>query len=200
MELEILDIAVLVVLLISVVAGAWRGLTFELLALLGWVLAFFGARTLVPDVVPVVRGFLMTLPDAMVDMLAFVLTFTLFVFVWGLLSRLTSRLIASAGLRPIDRVMGGAFGALRCAVLVTVLGLVVTSTGLASGQWWRKSHTASWTQAVLPVVLPSLPALRDLAASVPQVIEGGVQGVRNLLPVVPDGAIRHPDIRPAQQP
>ena len=45
-----LDIALLAGLLGSVVLGAWRGLVTELLALMGWVVAWLAARFLGADV------------------------------------------------------------------------------------------------------------------------------------------------------
>ena len=39
-----LDWVLLVVFLGSILIGAWRGLVFEVLSLVSWVLAFFAAR------------------------------------------------------------------------------------------------------------------------------------------------------------
>ena len=38
------DLAMLAVLLLSMAVGAWRGLAFELMSLLGWFAAYFAAQ------------------------------------------------------------------------------------------------------------------------------------------------------------
>lgn len=176
-----LDIVVLILLLVSVIIGASRGLVYELFSLSGWLAAFFIARLLTPDVEPLVRGFLMNLPDPIVSMLAFIATFTVLVFAWGLLGNLARKLIDASGLRPVDRVMGGLFGMLRASVLVAVAGLVVMSTSLQEGAWWTQSHTARWTQAILPHALPMLQDMPDAAAHVPSLIQ---QGVLDMVPAL----------------
>lgn len=52
-----LDWIVLGVLALSLAVGAWRGLVYELLYGVGWVVAFFITRLLVPQLAPVVRPY-----------------------------------------------------------------------------------------------------------------------------------------------
>ena len=49
MEYPVVDILLALVLLVSIVIGAWRGLLYEVLSVLGWVAAFFLAQWLAVD-------------------------------------------------------------------------------------------------------------------------------------------------------
>ena len=49
MNIATVDLLLLLVLLISVVIGAWRGLLYEVLSVLGWVAAFVLAQWLAVD-------------------------------------------------------------------------------------------------------------------------------------------------------
>ena len=48
--MAVFDAVVLGVLVVSMLLGAWRGLVYELLSLVGWVAGFFVARLFAPDV------------------------------------------------------------------------------------------------------------------------------------------------------
>ncbi len=45
------DLAVLIVVVLSMLLGRWRGLVYESVSLLSWVAAYFVARLFAPDVV-----------------------------------------------------------------------------------------------------------------------------------------------------
>jgi membrane protein required for colicin V production len=48
------DVAMLVVLVLSMAVGVWRGLVFELMSLLGWFVAYFAAQWATVMVAPYV--------------------------------------------------------------------------------------------------------------------------------------------------
>lgn len=152
--MAMLDGVLLGILLVSMLLGAWRGLIFELLSLVGWVVGFFAARLFAKDVAA-------WLPldswDANVQYgVGFALTFVLVVFAWGLLSALAKKLIEVTGLRPVDRTLGAVFGVLRAAVLILVVGVVVVSTPLHAQSWWTQSFAAPWLTDVVASILPAL--------------------------------------------
>ena len=109
----------LAVVLGSLLLGAWRGLVYELLSLVGWLVAFvaarYGAETM--------GGWLpMGSSDLSLRYAAgFVVTFIAVAFVWGLVSSLAKRLIDGVGLRPVDRTLGAVFGLLRGGLLLVVV-------------------------------------------------------------------------------
>ena len=88
------DWVLLACVLASMLLGAWRGLVYEVLSLLGWLVAFVVARIWAADVA-------LWLPMQDWDMqlryaAGFVLLFVLALFGWGLVSWLSRRLIEAA--------------------------------------------------------------------------------------------------------
>jgi hypothetical protein len=107
----VLDLAFLGVLAFSLLIGAWRGLVYEVLSVLGWALAFYLAQWFAPDVATLLP--LQSVSEPVRYAAAFVLIFIVAVFTAGLLSVLIKKLIEAIGLRPVDRTLGAAFGLLR---------------------------------------------------------------------------------------
>ena len=78
-------------------------------------------------------------------------------FIGGLIAWGVQKLVASVGLRPVDRVLGGAFGLARGLVILLAVALVITMTQLQSAAWWRGSSTAGVLTATLHNIKPLLP-------------------------------------------
>ena len=149
------DWVLLACVLASLLLGAWRGLVYEVLSLLGWLVAFVVARIWAADV-----ALLLPMQDWDMQLryaAGFVLLFVLALFGWGLVSWLSRRLIEAVGLRPVDRTLGALFGVLRGALLALVATMVISYTPLHQGQWWQDSALAPWLMQALAVVLPQLP-------------------------------------------
>lgn len=152
-----LDLVFGSVLLLSLLLGAWRGLVYELLSALSWIAAFFLAQWLAPELarlLPPAWG-----GETLRYVGAFALLFVLSVFVGGLVAKLLKTLFAAAGLQPVDRALGAAFGALRGVVLLLAATLVIGMTPLQSSHWWRESAFAGLTTATLRGLAPMLPAV-----------------------------------------
>lgn len=153
--MSVLDWIFVAVVLGSMLLGAWRGLVYEVLSLLGWIVAFFVARSWAQEVAVwlLLEGWDMQLRYAA----AFVLLLVGAMFAWGLVSWLAKQLIEAVGLRPVDRALGSLFGILRAMVLLLVLALVIGYTPLHSAQWWQESALAPFLSQALGWVLPALP-------------------------------------------
>lgn len=150
-----LDWVMVAGLLASMLLGAWRGLVYEVLSLVGWLVAFAVARLWAADMarwLPL-EGWDMQLRYAA----GFVLLFVLALFAWGLVSWLSRQLIEVAGLRPVDRTLGALFGVLRGLVLALVATMAISYTPLHNSQWWQDSVLAPWLAQALAAVLPQLP-------------------------------------------
>jgi membrane protein required for colicin V production len=87
----------------------------------------------------------------------FLVVFVAAVFAGGLVAFLTSKLIASVGLRPIDRVLGAGFGALRGALLLLAATVVVGLTPLKNSADWRASAGVHAAEVVLAALKPIVP-------------------------------------------
>lgn len=153
--MALLDWVVVALLVLSVLIGAWRGLLFEVLSLVGWVAAFFMAQWFSPAVatwLPVGA------PDAVWRYaVAFVLIFIGVAFAVGLVASLVRKLITVVGLRPVDRTLGAVFGLARGALALLVAAVVVHLFALADSAWWRESVSATAMDAALQNVKPALP-------------------------------------------
>ena len=154
--MTVLDWLFLLGLLISVGLGVWRGFVYEVLSVLNWLLALVLAQWLGEDV-----GRLLPIDsqsESLVYIAGFVLVFVVSVFVGGVVVWGLPKLIEQAGLRPVDRVLGGAFGLLRAVLLMLALAVLVQMSTLKTQDWWRESLAADTAVWGLKKLKPLLPA------------------------------------------
>ncbi len=145
----------LAVLLVSMAVGAWRGLIFELMSLLGWFAAYLAAQWFNAAVAPYVP---IGAPGSPLNhAAAFALTFLAALIAWGLLARLLKMLIHATPLSAVDRLLGAAFGALRGGVLLLAVAAVVTRTPWVDTPTWQQSTGAAWLKVVITGLKPALP-------------------------------------------
>ncbi len=150
-----LDWILIGVLVASMLMGAWRGLVFEVLSLLGWVVSFFVAQWFAQDVaawLPMGES-----AGALRYAAGFVIVFIAAVFSCGLLTSLAKKLIEAIGLRPADRALGAIFGVLRGVVLLLAVAVVAGLTPVGSAPWWQESQAAPVLAEVLKGLKPALP-------------------------------------------
>lgn len=150
------DIGLLAVLAISLVVGALRGLVFELMSLVGWVVAYFAAHWFAADVAPMLP---IGEPGSRTNLVAaFVVTFFVTLLVWAVLSRIVRLLLHATPLGVPDRLLGAVFGGVRGVVVLIVIVTALSMTPVASSPEWRSSTGVPWVQAVVTGLKPVLPA------------------------------------------
>lgn len=143
------------VLAVSLLLGAWRGLVYEVLSVLGWAVSFYAAQWVAPEV-----SRLLPWPTASEPVryaAAFVLVFVAALFAAGLLAALLKKLVDAMGLRPVDRTLGAAFGVLRGLILLLAATVVIEMTALKSNSWWLESSGAKLLTVGLAGIKPMLP-------------------------------------------
>lgn len=150
------DVILLAVLGASVVLGLWRGLVYEVLSVLAWVVAFFVAQRWALDVAAWLP--LSGWGDPLRYAAGFATAFIVTAFAGGLLAWLAQRGAESMGLRPIDRLLGGVFGAVRGVLLLLAAALLVHMTPWADSAPWRDAVGPRWLEAGLGVVKVLVPA------------------------------------------
>ncbi|MFQ5634291.1 MAG: CvpA family protein [Gammaproteobacteria bacterium] len=132
-----IDYLLICIIALSAIMGVFRGLIREALALVAWVVAVWSAwqfgddaAYLLPDLIgnPVLR-----LWAARLLMLIAAL------FVVGVISRLLAALLDQTGLSGANRLMGGAFGVARGAVLGAVVVSLLQVAGFDEDGWWNES-------------------------------------------------------------
>jgi membrane protein required for colicin V production len=72
--------------------------------------------------------------------------------------RAASALVAATPLRPLDRLLGAAFGLVRGLLVLLVVATVIAYTPLAQAPAWRQSAGAALLGSVLQELLPMLRA------------------------------------------
>lgn len=149
------DWVFLAVLVLSMLLGAWRGLVYEVLSVLGWGAAFYAAYYYAPVVAGELPLQLSSEPLRYAA--AFVLIFVAAAFTAGLVSFLIKKLVAAVGLRPVDRTMGAAFGLVRGLILLLATAVVIDITALNKSAWWQSSKGAPLLSATLKGLKPLLP-------------------------------------------
>ena len=143
------------VLLASLLLGLWRGFVFEVLSLLGWVVAFFCAQwwaSAVADWLPFGDP-----GDSARYAAGFVIVFIGAAFACGLVASLMRKLISTVGLGPVDRSLGAVFGVVRAGVLLLAATVVIEMTGLKDMPWWQASQSAPLLRGGLAALKPVLP-------------------------------------------
>jgi membrane protein required for colicin V production len=149
------DWALLAVLTLSVLAGVVRGLVFEVLSMLGWVVGWFAALWFAGDVAPHVP---IGDPGSKLNhAAAFAGCFVATIVVWAIGARLVRLLLHTTPLTTIDRLLGAGFGFVRGALLLLVVAAVVGLTPAAQSGDWQRSHGAVWLQATVDSLKPWLP-------------------------------------------
>ncbi|MCX7692048.1 CvpA family protein [Tepidimonas taiwanensis] len=148
--MAVVDVILLAVLAASVLLGVWRGLLYEVLSVLAWVVAFVVAQRwalAVAGWLPL-QGW----SDPLRYGAGFALTFVVVAFVGGWVAALARRGAEATGVRPVDRVLGGVFGLLRGGLILAGVALLVHQTPWADSAAWREAVGPRWlTQGLLAV-------------------------------------------------
>ena len=153
-DLAWVDVAMLGLLALSALVGAMRGLTFEVLSLAGWVVAWFAGLWLGPWLAPHIP--IGSAGSPLNGVIAFACAFLVVLVLWGLGARAVSALVGRTVLRPADRLLGAVFGLVRGSVVLLALATVLAYTPLGASQAWRDSVGALWLNAVLGELVPLL--------------------------------------------
>lgn len=144
------------ILLLSMIVGAWRGLVHELMSLVGWVAAFFVAQWLAQDVAEWLPLWREAAPQVRYAV-SFVLVFVSSMFAVAVVAWLLGKVASTAGLKPVDRSLGGIFGLVRGLVVLLVLAVVVHLLGMRSQDWWQESRVTPVLSMLLAGLKPVLP-------------------------------------------
>ncbi len=160
--MTIFDWIAMVVLALSVLAGLSRGLLFEVVSLMGWVIAFVLAQQFAQQV----GGWVAPSGATWRYAAGFALIFVVILFGIGLVASMVRRLASAAGLRPTDRALGAIFGLARGALVLMAAGVAVHLFSLSRQPWWGASYSAAVVDTALQNAKPALPA--KLASYLPE--------------------------------
>lgn len=141
-----LDIIVLLLLVWGLVRGAMRGFVCEIFSLIAWVAAIVALKLVHEPVAVALSGPVGTYAGAAV--LAFALIFGIVFLAGKLLARRLGDVTRRSVVGPVDRILGGGFGALKGLLVATLLYLAAnlvydTFYGRAAErpEWMAQSRT-----------------------------------------------------------
>ena len=140
------DVLILLVLLGSTLIGLLRGFVREAVSLAFWVLAIWAAWKFAPFVEPHLGGLLADPSVApWVGRLVILVLVLLSGWVVGMLLSYFTR---SAGLGPLDRVIGLLFGIARGMVLMGLIIIGGELLHLNQEDWWHRSRLVPYGETV----------------------------------------------------
>ncbi|MDP6342826.1 MAG: CvpA family protein [Alphaproteobacteria bacterium] len=123
LPVNVTDLVILAILVISGVLALSRGFVKEVLSIAGWVLASVATLELFPILQPIVRRYIdQTL---IADSLTAVGIFVITLVVVSLISSAISRRVQSSEIGTLDRSLGFLFGLLRGAVVIALAYMVL---------------------------------------------------------------------------
>ena len=154
-----LDYAVIGIALLSLLIGAWRGAVREIVNVLGWVVAFFAAQEVAPDL----KNYLSEwMTDPSVRMIvAWLLVFFVVMITINLVGSLIAEGMRKLGLGTLDRGLGAVIGLLRGALIVVLLTLAAGLTTFPKAPIWNGALFTPWLESL---ALHSRPLLPDSLA------------------------------------
>ena len=154
-----LDYAVILVLVLSIAWGAWRGLVHEVLSLAGWIMAFLAANLLAA---PLSETFPANMRPEFRVVGAFVLVFVGTLVLTTLLTALVTKFVRVSVLQSLDRWLGALFGLMRGLLVVVALAVIAGLTSLPRQPVWTESATGySLAQTVIQLKPWLPPALAN---------------------------------------
>ncbi|HEY1610907.1 MAG TPA: CvpA family protein [Paraburkholderia sp.] len=151
------DYAVMAVIALSALRGAWRGFIGEIFGLIGWIVAFIVACRYVDHLVPLIPA---NWPGGALTqwLIAFALIVIGVVLVAGVANALITRLVTASGLSGVDRSLGLMFGLVRGVVLVLILVVLGGLTELPKQEFWRNALLRPYADQGVRELKPLLPA------------------------------------------
>jgi len=154
--MTLLDIAIVVVVLLSAVIGVLRGFIRETLSLIAWILAFWVAFAYSASTSALFDPYINS--QALKVVAAFAGLFLLTLLVASIVSYLLYKLFAATGVTSTDRALGAVFGIARGVVLVALCLMLVGATALVKETWWQQSLSVTYFKPLVLMLVDLLPS------------------------------------------
>lgn len=149
------DYIALLIIGISIVVSMMRGAVREMLAIVGWVVALYTARTYASQLVPLLPPDIPTEPLKVLA--AFVILMLGVLLVASLLAIALSSLIKKIGLNWLNRFVGALFGVARGLLIVCVLVFLAGLTSLPKDARWTNAMFSAPLEVLVKSMMPWLP-------------------------------------------
>ena len=141
------DYIILIIIILSVLLGWWRGLVYEILSLLSWITSYFVAKSWGVEFSPYMPDVLQG--ESLRNAAAFSAIFMTTLILCGIAAWALHKLVKSFGLDwRTDGVTGAMFGLVRGLFLVLLLVLLAGLTKLPQTPFWRDALLSKSLQNV----------------------------------------------------
>ncbi len=157
--MSVVDIAIALVIVVSLFVGLFRGFIREVLSLFSWVASIWIAYTYAAQGAIYLEPYIDQPPLRAVA--AFAGIFIISLIVISIISYLIYRLLSITGISGVDRSLGTLFGLVRGIVVVALLILGATFMDFTSQPWWQDSLLVNYFSPITEFIRSLLPA--DLA-------------------------------------
>ena len=144
----------LLVLTSSLIVGVVRGLLYEVLGLLGWLVSWLVARAWGVEVATVLH--IGAAGSALQHGAGYGLAFILTLLAWRMLCWAVRQVVHASPLAPVDRLLGAGFGLLRGLLILLVLVGLLDLTPVARMAWWADAPSVRHVRSLLVVLTPIL--------------------------------------------
>lgn len=142
--MSLLDVAILVLLLISAGVGWLRGILRELFSLVSWAVAGWLAYRFRAEAGGLLQSWISD--PTLQQVVGGVALFVIAVLILSLVGNLTAMLVEKAGMRAADRSLGLVFGIVRGLVLAAGVVLLLRAAGFDQQTWWQSSLLVEYLQ------------------------------------------------------
>ena len=153
--MTVFDVAVLLIVVLSVAISVIRGLVREVLSLASWIGAFFVARFGATVVASWLPGWI-SHPGVRLAV-GFVLVMVATVLLFSVISLQIAKVVKITGLQGTDRTLGGLFGFARGLVIAVIAVLIAGLTPLPKGRYWQEAMFSKPLEAAAGALKEWLP-------------------------------------------
>ena len=150
------DIAIIVIILVSTLIGIFRGFIREVLSLASWIISIFFAWTFAELGAGYLEPYISQLPLRVAA--AFVVIFIIALILLSIISYLLYKVIALAGIGGVDRSLGAVFGIARAVILIAALILGAVYMDFTTQPWWQGTKLVAYFAPVTDFMLSLMPA------------------------------------------
>lgn len=150
------DLIAFGVISLCIVMSMMRGVIVEVSSLITWIVAFIAAKAFAVPFSEIAFSSFESRPLAVA--LSFVVLFAAAWLVQRFLRSLLTGAAQATGLGGINRLLGGAFGALKGIFLVTLAVIACSFTDLPQTDGWRESVSAGYFETLARFAVPYLPS------------------------------------------
>ncbi len=149
------DAVIIVVILLSILIGVFRGFTREVLGTLAWVAAFWLALHFYKAGADTLANHIQTVTVRLA--VSFGGLFLITLITGSIIAWFAAKSVRAGALAPVDRTLGGGFGFMRGLLIIAALLLVAETTPAKDDPWWRQSwciQHLGWSADALRSITP----------------------------------------------